>query len=235
MPRSPTCREGPLLLVANEFFDALPIRQFVRARRHVARARRRPRRGGPTRLRPRAGAPRSTAPEAPEGAILEVRPARDALAAEIARRIVAHGGAALIIDYGHAETAPGDTLQAMRGHAFADPLAAPGEADLTAHVDFAALARRARAEGAAVHGPITQGEFLLALGLLERAGRLGADKSEADAGGAPRGRGTPRRAGADGHALQGARDHAAGRRPAAPQPMIFAKEEPHDDHHHYRL
>ena len=141
-------------------------------------------------------------------------PARDALAAEIARRVVAFGGAALIVDYGHAETAPGDTLQAMRGHAFADPLAAPGEADLTAHVDFAALARRARAEGAAVHGPITQGEFLLALGLLERAGRLGAGQERGGAGGAPRGRGTPRRAGADGHALQGAGDHAAGRRPA---------------------
>jgi SAM-dependent MidA family methyltransferase len=64
-------------------------------------------------------------------------------------------------------------------HSFADPLEAPGEADLTAHVDFAALARRARAEGAAVHGPITQGEFLLSLGLLERAGQLGAKADEA--------------------------------------------------------
>ena len=171
--------EGPLVLVANEFFDALPIRQFVRLdgmwrERAIGldEAGRLAFGIGPGRL--------DRGPEAPEGAILEVSPARDALAAEIARRVVAFGGAALIIDYGHAETAPGDTLQAMRGHAFADPLAAPGEADLTAHVDFAALARRARAEGAAVHGPITQGEYLLALGLLERAGRLGADKSEAE-------------------------------------------------------
>lgn len=94
--------------------------------------------------------------------------------AEIARRVVGDGGAALVIDYGHGETAVGDTLQAVSKHRHADPLQRPGEADLTAHVDFAALARAARAEGAAVHGPISQGEFLLSLGLLERAGRLGA-------------------------------------------------------------
>jgi len=70
-------------------------------------------------------------------------------------------------------------LQAVRQHRYFDPLEAPGEVDLTAHVDFGALARAAKAEGAQVHGPITQGEFLLSLGLLERAGKLGADADEA--------------------------------------------------------
>ena len=165
--------EGPVLVVANEFFDALPIRQFIRRdaawRERVV--------GldaagelafgiGPGLL---AGGP-----EAPEAAILEVSPAGEALAGEIARRIAAAGGAALIVDYGYAAGGPGETLQAVRRHAFVDPLAAPGEADLTAHVDFAALARQAEAAGAAVHGPIAQGEFLLSLGLRERAERLGA-------------------------------------------------------------
>jgi SAM-dependent MidA family methyltransferase len=103
-----------------------------------------------------------------------VSAAADALIAAIAARIAVKDGAALIVDYGHAESAAGDTLQAIKNHAYADPLDMPGEADLTAHVDFAALARRARTEGAAAHGPITQSEFLLKLGLLERAGRLGA-------------------------------------------------------------
>jgi SAM-dependent MidA family methyltransferase len=118
-------------------------------------------------------------PGAPDGSVLEISPAADAIIAEIARRIFAEDGAALLIDYGHAESAPGETLQAVRRHAYADPLAAPGEADLTAHVDFAALARRIRAEGATAHGPLSQGEFLLALGLLERAGQLGATADDA--------------------------------------------------------
>ena len=139
--------DGPLLLVANEFFDALPMRQFVRA-------------DGAWRERV-VGIDESGAlafgigpgvleqgPAAPEGSIFEVRPSADAIAAEIARRIVEDNGAALFVDYGHAETAAGDTLQAVSGHRFADPLAAPGEADLTAHVDFAALVRSAAAEGA---------------------------------------------------------------------------------------
>jgi SAM-dependent MidA family methyltransferase len=168
---------GPLLLVANEFFDALPVRQFVRAEgrwreRVIGLDGERLAFGlGPGVL--------EDGPDAPEGAIFEVSPTADALIGEIARRIVTEDGAALIVDYGHGETAIGETLQAVRGHSYADPLDAPGEADLTAHVDFAALARRARAEGAAVHGPITQGEFLLKLGLLERAGRLGAGADEA--------------------------------------------------------
>jgi SAM-dependent MidA family methyltransferase len=164
--------DGPLFLVANEFFDALPIRQYVRVEgvwreRVVGLDGDRLTFGiGPGQLEP--------GPPAPDGSLFEVSAAADALIAAIAARIAAQDGAALIIDYGHTESANGETLQAVKSHRYADPLETPGETDLTAHVDFAALARRARAEGAAVHGPLTQGEFLLKLGLLERAGRLGA-------------------------------------------------------------
>ncbi len=164
---------SPVLVVANEFFDALPIRQFIRSegawRERVVGLNAAGQLSfgiGPELL--------AEGPEAPEGAVLEVAPAGEALAGEIARRIAADGGAALIVDYGYATGGPGETLQAMRRHAFVDPLAAPGEADLTAHVDFATLARQAKAAGAAVHGPIAQGKFLLSLGLRERAERLGA-------------------------------------------------------------
>jgi NADH dehydrogenase [ubiquinone] 1 alpha subcomplex assembly factor 7 len=163
---------GPLLLVANEFFDALPIRQFVRTggawRERVVGLDSHGRLAfgiGPAVL--------EKGPDAIEGSVLETVAAGNALMMEIAARIVAHGGAALVIDYGYATPSFGDSLQAMRGHAFADPLAAPGEADLTAHVDFTALAAAARV--AAVHGPIAQRDFLLPLGLLQRASRLGAN------------------------------------------------------------
>jgi SAM-dependent MidA family methyltransferase len=165
--------DGPVLVVANEFFDALPIRQFIHSegawRERVVGLNAAGQLSfgiGPELL--------AEGPEAPEGAVLEVAPAGEALAGEIARRIAADGGAALIVDYGYATGGPGETLQAMRRHAFVDPLAAPGEADLTAHVNFATLARQAKAAGAAVHGPIAQGKFLLSLGLRERAERLGA-------------------------------------------------------------
>jgi SAM-dependent MidA family methyltransferase len=170
--------DGPLFLVANEFFDALPVRQFVRsegawrervvgldANGHLAFG------IGAGLFEP--------GPDAPVGSVLEVNPAAEALMAEVAVRIVAHGGAALVIDYGYERTALGDTLQAMRGHAYFDPLDSPGEADLTAHVDFEALARSAHTVDAAVHGPIAQRDFLLRLGLLERGGSLGANADEA--------------------------------------------------------
>jgi SAM-dependent MidA family methyltransferase len=171
--------EGPLLLVANEFFDALPIRQFVWTqgawRERVV--------GLDTegRLAFGIGAGRLDAnlPAIIEDrAVIEIRPAAEALAGEVAGRIVKHGGAALIVDYGYEGPAVGETLQAVRWHEFEDALLSPGEADLTAHVDFSALAEAALAAGAAVHGPMAQGEFLLSLGLLERAGQLGADADE---------------------------------------------------------
>jgi NADH dehydrogenase [ubiquinone] 1 alpha subcomplex assembly factor 7 len=92
--------------------------------------------------------------------------------ADFAARLVAHGGAALVIDYGHSASAFGDTLQAVKRHAFADPLAEPGEADLTVHVDFARLAEAARGRGATVHGLVPQGDFLRALSIEARAQAL---------------------------------------------------------------
>ncbi|MGL4541923.1 MAG: class I SAM-dependent methyltransferase [Polymorphobacter sp.] len=166
--------DAPLLLVANEFFDALPIRQLL----HTAE-------GWRERLvshdgagfAPGAGAlpldalvPAALA-DAAIGAVWETSPAGAAIAAEIGARLARQGGAALIIDYGYSGPACGDTLQAVRAHRFADPFAAPGEADLTAHVDFAALAAAA---GTAAHGPVGQGDFLVAIGLALRAEALKA-------------------------------------------------------------
>jgi NADH dehydrogenase [ubiquinone] 1 alpha subcomplex assembly factor 7 len=161
--------DRPLLLVANEFFDALPVRQYVRSgggwrERRVEIA-------GPA-FRFAEGDPLPLDIEAEDGAILEKSPARAALAAEIGARLAARGGAALIVDYGYAGPATGDTLQALARHQPADLLAAPGEADLTAHVDFGALAEAARAAGALASPLVSQGRFLAALGIAQRAETL---------------------------------------------------------------
>jgi NADH dehydrogenase [ubiquinone] 1 alpha subcomplex assembly factor 7 len=105
---------------------------------------------------------------AEDGAIAELSPAREAAAKEIGRRITQAMGAALMIDYGHMRSGVGDTLQAIAKHQFADVLARPGEADITSHVDFEALAAVITAEGAKAYGPVTQGDFLLKMGLRER-------------------------------------------------------------------
>ena len=171
-------RGRPLLIVGNELFDAVPVRQFVKTpsgwrERCVAL-------GddgelafiaGPGSLDPAMLPPEASA--AQEGAIFEVAPAREALMQTIAERIARDGGAALFFDYGHLQAGLGDTLQAMLKHAYDDPLAHPGEADLTSHVDFAALAASIRRTGL-TPWTATQGGFLLGMGLLERAGRLGA-------------------------------------------------------------
>jgi len=170
--------DGPAILVANEFFDALPIHQFVRTEagwceRLVAA-------DESDALRPMvASRPVPLDVTAPVGAVHEVDAAGAALAGLIAARLQAHGGAALIVDYGGG--APGDTLQAVRRHRKEPPFLHPGEADLSAHVDFAALAAAARKAGAAVHGPICQADFLDALGLRARAARLAARASPAQA------------------------------------------------------
>lgn len=175
--------DGPMLVVANEFFDALPIRQFARSpqgwreRMVGLDADGRLAFGlGPATLQAAAV---TALKDAPDGAVVEVQPIGDAIMATLAARIARDGGALLAIDYGYARAGTGDTLQAMRAHAFADVLDAPGAADLTAHVNFAALATAARRTGAAVHGPITQGAFLLGLGLVERARRLAEGKDDA--------------------------------------------------------
>lgn len=173
-----TLPRAPLLIVGNELFDAIPIRQYVRTAKgwrermvglddtdHLAFF------AGAASLEnsllPVGGS------EAQQGSILELSPARSALMASIAAHVARHGGCGLFIDYGYLDPGVGDTLQALRRHGYDDVLASPGEADLTSHVDFAALADAARAEGLEVR-TATQGAFLLDLGLLERAGQLGA-------------------------------------------------------------
>jgi NADH dehydrogenase [ubiquinone] 1 alpha subcomplex assembly factor 7 len=172
-----TLPPGPLLLVANEFLDAMPIRQFVR--RGDGWHERRVALGGNGALGfTLADAPDARAPIPPAlsgaapGSLCEVRPAATALAASLGARLSLQGGAALFIDYGHAQSACGDTLQAVRRHRRHDVLAEPGTADLTAHVDFAAFAAAATAAGACAWGPVTQGVFLAALGLAARAAAL---------------------------------------------------------------
>jgi SAM-dependent MidA family methyltransferase len=149
---------GPMILLANEFLDALPIRQFVRRgdhwmERYVA-----------------DGAwveqPADTPPSA-SGAIWETRD--PALAAWLGARLGAQGGAALFLDYGPSASGPGDSLQALRDGKMVDPLADPGASDLTAHVDFPAFAAAA---GVPAHGPLAQGKFLTRLGLFQRINRL---------------------------------------------------------------
>jgi NADH dehydrogenase [ubiquinone] 1 alpha subcomplex assembly factor 7 len=178
----------PILLIANEFFDALPVRQFVRTARGWCERCVGLAAGAepiltfmlsPEPLPGDALIPASLRSSAP-GTLIELRPAGEAICEAIAQRIARHGIAALIIDYGYTERAAGDSLQAVRAHKFHDPLAAPGEADLTAHVDFAALADAARRGGAAVHGPATQGAFLTALGIDKRAERLKREASASE-------------------------------------------------------
>jgi len=177
-----TLPAGPAVIVANEFFDALPIRQFIRdgkvwRERGIGV-------GDDGGLEFIAGPRLGIDPvlpagldKVPDGEIVEAAPAASGIIRALADRIRAEGGAVLIADYGHAASAPGDTLQAVKGHAYHDVLSDPGEADLTAHVDFAQLATAARETGAAVFGPVTQGRFLQSVGIEVRAERLraGAD------------------------------------------------------------
>ncbi len=167
--------DRPLLLVANEFFDALPIRQLVATasgwrERMVAH-------DGTGFIAVPGTVPFDAAiPDrlraAPPGSIIETAPAAVAIVRTLAARIVRQGGAAILIDYGYAEHAAGNTLQAVHAHAYADPFVRPGTSDLTAHVDFSALAEAARGEGARTHGPADQGDWLEALGLSTRADML---------------------------------------------------------------
>ncbi len=193
-PHAPTWHEslesvpdGPLLLVANEFFDALPIRQLLFA-------------GGQWRERrinwtseegfnfvpspdpsPLGALVPTQIPALAEGAVYEFSPAAIGVASEIARRVNRFGGAALMIDYGRSAPEIGDTLQAVSRHARVDALAEPGAADLSAHVDFAALRRTVVEAGAGAFGPITQRDFLIALGIEIRARALSRSAAPAEA------------------------------------------------------
>jgi NADH dehydrogenase [ubiquinone] 1 alpha subcomplex assembly factor 7 len=179
--------EGPLVLLANEVFDTLPIRQYVKTPEGWAERRIGLGEGGGLQwvLGPRLpgtppGLTRAKA-TAPVGALAEACTAGEAIAGEIGRRLAANGGAALLVDYGYFPSAPGETLQALARHEVADPLAAPGTADLTAHVDFQALAAAAEAAGACAHGPVTQKTLLEALGVHARAEALKARATSAQA------------------------------------------------------
>jgi SAM-dependent MidA family methyltransferase len=173
----------PVLFIANEFFDALPVRQFVKSPRGWCERMVTLDSSGALAfaLSPIA-APASFIPpdrrDAPEGGVYEVSAAALSITNEITRSVARFGGAALIIDYGYDSAAFGETLQAIAGHAFADILDSPGERDLSAHVDFAALAAAAREVGAAVFGPTGQGAFLEGLGIVRRAERLIARKPD---------------------------------------------------------
>jgi NADH dehydrogenase [ubiquinone] 1 alpha subcomplex assembly factor 7 len=170
--------DGPLLLVANEFLDALPIRQLVRGRSHWAERTVAADANGclmfadsqesPTTSQLVSPDRRDTAP----GTIVEICPAATTLAGALAERLTRQPGAALFIDYGYAKATPGDTLTAISAHRGTNVLDRPGEADLSAHVDFAAFAAAAREAGAVVHGPVTQRAFLAALGAEARLAAL---------------------------------------------------------------
>lgn len=169
--------DGPLFLLANEFFDALPIRQFQRSgdgwRERVVGAT-----AGRLAMGLSGAVTRPALAErledTREGDIVETCGPAEAVAAEIGARIAGHGGAALIVDYGDWRSL-GDTFQAVKGHVPVDPLAEPGAADLTAHVDFEALARAA---SPAVHTRLTpQGVFLERLGIGARAEALARNLS----------------------------------------------------------
>jgi NADH dehydrogenase [ubiquinone] 1 alpha subcomplex assembly factor 7 len=171
---------GPLLLVANEFLDALPIRQFERRKDGWHERRIGIDAKGELAFVSDPAPVEAPLPDWPEGSVAELCPDALALAGTLAARLKHQGGAALLIDYGYFPGAPGDSFQAVSRHRRFDPLKDPGGADLTAHVDFAAFARAAKTAGARVWGPMAQGDFLTALGLDERAKRLNAGKTAAE-------------------------------------------------------
>ncbi|WP_138380280.1 class I SAM-dependent methyltransferase [Luteithermobacter gelatinilyticus] len=172
-------QDGPLFLVANEFFDALPIRQYQKTEtgwheRLVAVAQQKAELI-PV-LSPHPVQYKGLIPEALDraeiGAVAELCPAGESIIRDIAEHVRTYGGVALIIDYGHIHHGIGDTLQAVAHHEYTDIFADPGNADLTAHVDFETLQERARESGAATYGPVPQGQFLTTLGIEERAQAL---------------------------------------------------------------
>ncbi len=182
--RFETVPDGPLIVIANEFFDALPIRQFISQGGHWLERMIGRDDDGALIFGVETNPVQGMRLAARDGDLLEVGFIGLHIMERIAARIARHGGGAIVIDYGHRETGFGDTLQAVRSHKFVDPLRTAGEADLTAHVDFAALLRQARAAGAQTHGPITQAALLERLGAPERAAKLRAhaddDKARAE-------------------------------------------------------
>jgi SAM-dependent MidA family methyltransferase len=168
--------DGPAIVIANEFVDALRVHQFVKGSdgwhlRVIGLVE--DRLGFLVVPIPMPKDFNDESPDAPNGAILELRD--EGSIERLSQRLVQQGGAALIIDYGHARLGFGDTLQAVRNHQYADPFAHPGEADLTTQVNLGELVVWARRNGAATHGPLTQGDFLCRLGIEQRAAHLKAN------------------------------------------------------------
>lgn len=166
-----TALDGPVIVIANEFLDALPLDQFVMTgdgwRERMVGL------GASSDLGfGLSGIDAGLTLAAPVGAVLEQPTIALDIVADLSRHIAQAGGAALFVDYGSSQSGFGDTLQAMQRHAFVDALAEPGDADLTVHVDFQRMGEAARRAGAATHGPATQADFLLALGLAQRAQAL---------------------------------------------------------------
>jgi NADH dehydrogenase [ubiquinone] 1 alpha subcomplex assembly factor 7 len=179
-----TIPPGPVLVIANEFFDALPIDQYIMtAEGWQERRITIDQKQGNFLFEPcdLLAENNPTIPielgASPINSIFECSPTGEQIAGDIAKRIATDGGAALIIDYGHVRHGLGDTLQAVKSHKYHYPLATIGEADLTAHIDFAALRDAAKASGATVHGPVFQGEFLKTLGIEQRTEVLAATAS----------------------------------------------------------
>ncbi len=170
--------DGPLLIVANEFFDALPVQQIIAThagwRERVVAA------DGPAKfmalpgLRPMDTVVPHQFKQSPPGTVVESNPASTAIAADMARRIAVQGGAALTIDYGYSKAQTGSTLQAVAAHEKVDPFTNPGEIDLTAHVDFVELVEAGMGTDARVLGPVSQGAWLKMLGIEARAATLKA-------------------------------------------------------------
>jgi SAM-dependent MidA family methyltransferase len=175
--------KGPIFLIANEFFDALPLRQYVKTERGWCERMVTIGENGALAfaLAPDA-LPAGLVPDnrdgAPEGGVYERSVAGEAISEQIAHVIARDGGTALIIDYGYDAPGFGETLQAVAGHQFADVLADPGASDLSAHVDFRALAQAARQGGGSVFGPVEQGAFLTSIGIVERAEALSRNHLE---------------------------------------------------------
>lgn len=172
---------GPVIIIGNEFLDALPFRQYIKVGENWHERVVAPVDGGigfdigPGMLAPDA-LPKDHQSQV-EGTIFENSSARESFTGFVAQHIKDNGGAALMIDYGHLKPGYGDTFQAVKSHQYCDPLFAPGEADLTSHVDFSALCKSIENIADLNIATTSQSQFLLELGLLERAGALGQGKS----------------------------------------------------------
>ena len=169
--------EAPLILIANEYLDCFPPRQLVRTARGWAERQVGIEAGCLALLpgkaaREHADLVPAHLRDSPPGTVFESHTALEHAMSPVAGRLARHGGAALFVDYGHDQPSVGDTLQAVRNHRPVHPLVDLGECDITAHVDFSAIAKGLRGHGNVVHGPVTQRQFLRSLGIEARIGRL---------------------------------------------------------------